>query len=66
MSQKLKVFKTKNLGQLRLFFISRARQAFIKLRQVFIKVLIPNYFDLKHHIHITIDFSHYVINESLS
>ena len=37
------------------FFTLRAKLAFTKLRQAFVKVLTLHYFDLKHHIQIEMD-----------
>ena len=44
------------------FFIPKARLAFTKLRQAFIKVSNLHDFDPKCHIHIEIDVSRYAIN----
>ncbi len=49
-----------------MFLISRAKQIFIKLRQVFIKALILNYLDLECHIQIETDTSSYVISKILN
>lgn len=57
MSKKAKISKAKNLGQLGMFFSFKARQAFNKLRQVFIKAPILNYFDLERYIYIKMDIS---------
>ncbi len=62
-AKKAKASKPKNLSQKKTFFTFRARQAFIKLRQVFGKVSILNHFDLKHHICIETDVSRYAIDE---
>ncbi len=51
-AEKVKASIAKNLGQSKSFFISRTRQAFSKLRQVFLEAPILNYFDLEHHIQI--------------
>ena len=48
------------------FLIPRAKLAFIKLRQVFLKALIPYHFDLECHIRIETDASGYVIGRILS
>ena len=64
-AKKTKASKAKNLGlgQSRLFFTSRIKKAFIKLKQVFIKVLILNYFDLECHNQIETDLSSYAIGK---
>lgn len=62
-AKKLKAFKTKNLGQSRTFLISRAKQAFIKQRQVFVKVLILYNLDLKYHIHIEMNSFGYIMSK---
>ena len=43
------------------FFTSRAKLAFTKLRQAFVKALIFYHFDLEHHIRIETDASGYAI-----
>ena len=48
------------------FLISKARLAFTKLKQAFVKVLIFNYFDSECHIQIETNASGYVIGWSLS
>lgn len=48
------------------FFIFRAMLKFIKSKQIFVKVPILHYFDLKYHIWIEIDISRYAIKEILS
>ena len=48
--KKAEVSIANNLGQSGTFFTFGARQAFIKLRQIFVKSLILNHFDLEHHI----------------
>lgn len=45
------------------FFLLKARLAFIKLRQVFIKIPIFHHFDLKYYIYIKIDIFDYIISE---
>ncbi len=49
-----------------MFLTSNIRQAFIKLRQAFIKVQILNYLDLKYYIYIKIEVFGYVIDKILS
>ena len=49
-AKKAKAFRTKNLGQSKLFFIFGVRKAFTKLKQIFVKALILDYFDPEHHI----------------
>ncbi len=44
-----------------MFFTSKARYAFTKLRQPFVKTLILNYFDLECHIYIERNVSGYAI-----
>ncbi len=48
-----------------MFLIPRARKAFIKLKQAFVKAPILNHFDLERHIQIEIDVSGYTIGEIL-
>lgn len=48
------------------FFTLKARLAFTKWRQMFVKVLILNYFDKNYHIWIEIDRSNYVMSGVLS
>ena len=48
------------------FFISKARLAFIKLKQMFVKAPIFNYFKLKYHIKIKSNRSEYSIGKILS
>ena len=48
------------------FLISNANKAFNHLRQMFIKVLIYSYFDLKYHIKIKTNASTYAISGMLS
>ena len=48
------------------FCTSKARLAFIKLRQAFVKTLIFYHFDLKRHIQIETDILDYAINKILS
>ena len=48
------------------FFTLKARLAFTKLRQAFVKVPILYYFDLEYHIRIETDISGYVIDKDLS
>ena len=64
-ANKIKAFRAKNLslGQLSIFFTTDARRVFTKLRQVFMEALILNYFDLKRHIQIEMDFLGYAISE---
>ncbi len=50
-AEKAETFRAKNLGiQSRLFFTSRTKEAFTKLRQAFIETPILNHFDLEYHI----------------
>ena len=59
--------KSKNLSKSTLDFLSpEARLAFIKLRQVFLKALIFQHFDLKCHIRMETDVSGYAIGGILS
>lgn len=44
-----------------MFSIFGAKKSFTKLRQIFIKALILNYFGLKRHIYIGIDVSDYIM-----
>ncbi len=46
-----------------MFIIFKARQAFTKLKQAFIKTPILNYFDLEYQIRIETDVSNYAISE---
>ncbi len=65
--EKVETFRAKNLSsQSRLFLTPRARKSFTKLRQAFVKALILNYFDPKHHIIIEKDVSGYAIGEIFS
>lgn len=64
--KKVKSSRAKNLSQPKTFFTSNTRQAFIKLRQIFVEVLILNYFDLKHYVCIEINTSSYAINKILN
>ena len=48
------------------FFTSKAKLAFTKLSQTFVKALILHYFDLKYHIQIETDISKYIISKILS
>ena len=49
-----------------IFIISNAKKGFNYQRQAFIKVLIPQHFDLKNHIQIETNASNYVISRVLS
>ena len=65
------MFKSKKLSQSKKilgsdFFTPRARLAFIKLRQAFVKAPILHHFDLERHIRVETDVSGYVIGEILS
>ena len=64
-AEKEKDFLARNLDQLRTFFTSKIKKIFIKLRQMFVKVLILNYFDPKYHICIEISAISYVIGKIL-
>ncbi len=44
-----------------MFFTSRTRKAFIKLRQAFVKTSILNHFDLEYYIQIETNASSYAI-----
>ncbi len=66
MKQKIKVSRTRNLGQSSTFFIFGAKQTFIKLRQVFVKAPILNYFDSECYIYIKTDISDFTISKILS
>ena len=62
-----KLSKSKNLSKSKKtigsdFLTPRARLAFTKLRQVFVKTPILHYIDLKHHNRIETDESNYAIN----
>ena len=59
----MEVSKTKYLGQSRIFFISKTRQVFIQLTQIFVEALILNAFNLKHYIYIETNTFGYVISE---
>ena len=48
------------------FLILRVRLALTKLKQVFVKVLIPQHFNLEYHIRIETDVSGYTIDKVLS
>ena len=48
------------------FFIFKARIAFIKLKQIFLKALILHYFNTKCHIQIETNVSRYAIRKILS
>ena len=66
-AEKVKASKVKNINsQSGLFFTLKAREAFIKLRQVFIKAPILNYFDPERHIQTKMDASGYIISGILS
>ncbi len=66
-AEKSEASRAKNLSsQSGSFLISKARKAFTKLRQAFIKALILNHFDPEHHIQIKTDASGYVIDRNLS
>ena len=49
-----------------MFLTSGARKAFTKLRQVFVKALILNHFDLEYYIQIETDTSGYIIGRIFS
>ncbi len=65
-SQKVEVSKTKNLNQLGMFLTSKARKAFTKLRQMFIKAPILNHFDPKYYIQIETNISCYAMGKIFS
>ena len=49
--EKIKASRAKNISsQLGMFFILKAKKAFTKLRQRFVKAPIQNHFDLEQHI----------------
>lgn len=48
------------------FLTSKARLAFAKLRQVFIKAPILNYFNLKFYIQVESNVSRYIINRVIN
>lgn len=60
LNQKLSKFKNST------FLTNNTKQAFVKLRQMFIKLLIFNYFDLKCYIWIEINISTYTIYDILN
>ncbi len=61
-AEKLEASQAKNLSnQLGSFPTSKAKKAFIKLRQAFIKAPIQNYFDPERHVQIEMDVSGYTI-----
>ena len=72
MSKSKNLFKSKKLTKSKKavrssdFLTPRAKLAFTKLRQVFLKAPILHYFDLKLHIRIEIDVSSYAIGEVFS
>ncbi len=49
-----------------MFFTSEAKQAFIELKETFVKAPILNHFDPEHHIYIKIDDFGYAISEIFS
>ena len=57
---------SKNMEVKPSFFTFKARLAFTKLRQIFVKALIFYYFNPKCHIQIEINISKYAINRILS
>ena len=61
-AKRAKTSRAKNLSKSRMFLIFKARKIFTKLRQAFVKALILNHFDPKHHIHIETDISGYTID----
>ena len=65
-TKKVKASRAKNLGQLGTFFTLIARQTFTKLKQIFIKALILNYFNLGHYIQIEADTFGYTIDRIFS
>ena len=65
--EKSEAAKAKNLNsQSVLFLTPKAKKAFIKLRQAFVKALILNHFDPERHIRIETDVSGYTIGGILS
>ncbi len=65
-AEKAEASRAKNLGQSGSFLTSKARKAFIELRQAFVEALILNRFDPERHIRIEIDASGYTIGGILS
>ena len=66
-AKKAKTSRIKNISsQLELFFTSKAKKAFIKLRQAFIKAPILNHFDSKRFIKIVTNTFNYAISEIFS
>ena len=59
------MFKSKKTVRFSDFFISRAKLGFTKLRQVFVKLLILYFFNLKYYIRIEIDTLDYTISRVL-
>lgn len=66
LSQKVEASKVKNLDRSYMFFSSKARQTFTKLRLKFIKTPILNHFNPELHIHIETDAPDYAIAETFS
>ncbi len=65
--EKVEASRANNLDiQSGLFFISRARKAFPKLRQAFVKTLILNHFNLERYIQIEMDVSGYTMGGILN
>ena len=63
-AKRVKISHAKNLiNQLGMFLTPNTNKIFIKLRQVFIKALIPNHFNPKYYIQIEIDVLGYAISE---
>ena len=65
MSKSKKLFKSKKMVESD-FFTFRARLAFTKLRQRFVKAQIFHHFNLKRHIWVETDVSSYLIGEVFS
>ena len=61
-----KISKSKKIVCFLVFLILGARLAFIKLRQIFVKTLILQYFDPEYHIWIETDVSGYIIGKIFS
>lgn len=61
-AKKTRAFKAKNLGSLKMFLTSETKKAFIKLKQAFIKALIHNHYNQKHHIYNELDIFGYAIS----
>ena len=63
-SQKIEFSKAKILSQSKIFFISRNKKIFTKLKQTFVEAWVLNYFDPKYNIQIEKDIFGYIICEN--